>query len=104
MRAGQLNKVIRVEKPITITNKYGEEITEYTTEFITKAKVSFNSSNKELVNSETVFSEKLTFTIRSYNKVDSNMIIVYKSKKYRILSINNTSETETIIEGEQIND
>ncbi len=88
MRAGLLTEVISVEKPIIGSNEYGATPTQWET-FIgkTKANVTYTSGNRLIENNEIFFAYEVIFTVRIYHQINEQMRIIWKNKKYRILSI-----------------
>lgn len=88
MRAGLLRDVIQVEKPEVVQNDFGANHIEWVT-FIdrTRAQVTYSSGNRANENNEIIFAYEVIFTIRVYHQIDERMRIVWKNKKYRILSI-----------------
>ncbi|MCQ2978733.1 MAG: head-tail adaptor protein [Clostridia bacterium] len=104
MRAGLLNKIIKFKKPIIQKNEFGEEIETFEDFITTRARVVFKGENRELSNNELFYSSTLEFTIRSYHQVNENMIIECNFKDYRILSIDDTIQSQKTIIGELIND
>lgn len=107
MRAGLLNEVIKVEKQVVDRGDYGEsDYTEWET-FIekTKAQVTYGSGNRELINNEIFFSQDVTFTVRIYHQIKEDMRIIWKNKKYRILSLEENKPQQSLtIKTELINE
>ena len=98
MLAGLLNEVIKVENPIVVENEYGANHIEWNT-FIerTKAEVTYNNGNRLNQNNEIVFSYQVIFTVRVYHQITENMRIVWKNKKYRILSIEESKKKQKLV-------
>lgn len=106
MRAGLLNEVIKVEKPVTTTNEYGANYIQWET-FIgrTKAQVTYSSGNRLNENNEIIFAYEVVFTVRIYHQIDERMRIIWKNRKYRILSIEENRKLQSLtIKGELINE
>ena len=53
----------------------------------TKARITYGSGNRANENNEIVFAYEVIFTIRIYHQIREDMRIIWKGKKYRILSI-----------------
>lgn len=106
MRAGLLTEVIKVEKPVVLQNEYGatDEIWETFIEN-TKAQVNYSSGNRANENNEIVFNYEVIFIVRIYHQIDENMRIIWKNKKYRILSLEeNKAQQSLTIKTELINE
>jgi len=106
MRAGLLNEVIKVEKPASFTNEYGANYIQWET-FIsrTKAQVTYSSGNRLNENNEIIFAYEVVFTVRIYHQIDERMRIIWKNKKYRILSIEENKKLQSLtIKAELINE
>ena len=106
MRAGLLNEVIKVEQPVTTTNEYGANYIQWET-FIgrTKAQVTYSSGNRLNENNEIIFAYEVVFTVRIYHQIDERMRIIWKNRKYRILSIEENRKLQSLtIKGGLINE
>lgn len=106
MRAGLLTEVITVEEPIIITDDFGAEKEKWVT-FIkdTRAKVTYNSGNRANENGDIFYSYEVLFTVRIYHQINEYMRIIWKNRKYRILSIeHNKEQQQQIIKTELINE
>ena len=106
MRAGLLTEVISVEKPVTITNEFGANSIKWET-FIgkTKAQVTYSSGNRLNENNEIIFAYEVVFTVRIYHQINERMRIIWKNKKYRILSLEENRQLQTLtIKTELINE
>ena len=106
MKAGLLNEVIRIEKPVTDRNEYGADSKRWETWISkTKASVTFNSGNRINENNEIIHSYQVTFIIRVYHRINEDMRIIWKNKKYRILSLEENKQRQSItIRTELINE
>lgn len=106
MRAGLLRETIGIEKPTVVQNDFGANHIEWTT-FIkkTRAQVTYSNGNRVNENNEIVFSYEVIFTVRVYHQINENMRIIWKNKKYRILSIEESLEKQNLtIRTELINE
>lgn len=104
MRAGQLTEPITFRKAIITKNQFGAEETYWENHIITRGNVKSNTGNRVIENSEIINTYTVTFTIRSYHRIDECMRILYNRKLYRILSINEDRlRQSTTIIGELIN-
>ena len=106
MKAGLLNEVIRIEKPVTNRDEYGADSKIWETQVAkTKASVTFNSGNRVNENNEIIYAYQVTFTIRIYHQINEEMRIIWKNKKYRILSLEENKQRQNItIRTELINE
>lgn len=106
MRAGLLKDVISVEKPVTITDDFGANKIDWITSIKnTRAKVSYSNGNRANENNEITFAYEVIFTVRIYHQINERMRIIWKSKKYRILSIEENKEQQSLtIRTELINE
>lgn len=106
MRAGRLTEVISVEKPVQRQNEYGATALEWES-FIskTKAEVTYSNGNRRNENNEIIFAYEVVFTVRIYHQINERMRIIWKNKKYRILSIQENKELQSLtIKTELINE
>lgn len=106
MRAGLLKEVIKVEQPKVLTDDYGAEKTSWIP-FInkTRARVTYSTGNRANENNEVVFNYEVIFTMRIYHQIKEQMRIIWKNRKYRILSIEeNTEQQQLLIKTELINE
>lgn len=88
MIAGLLDNVVVFQKQIKETDPYGHEKLRYVDAFQTRANVKWNGGDRVISNDEIVYDNTLTFQVRSYCPIKSTMIILYKNKKYRIITVN----------------
>ena len=111
MEGGLLKDTIMFQRQYIALDEYGHEVITYKDAFPTRANVKWNNgdrivSNDEIVydptranvkwnngdrivsNDEIVYDNSLTFTVRKYTPAEDTMIILYKGKKYRIITIN----------------
>lgn len=106
MRAGLLKEVISVEKPTQWQNEYGATSIKWET-FIgkTRAEVTYSNGNRRNDNNEIIFAYEVIFTVRIYHQINERMRIIWKNKKYRILSIEENKELQSLtIKTELINE
>lgn len=105
MRAGLLKEIIVILTPIITKNKFGEQTQEWRQKTATKARVQHNSGARTNENGDVFYSMFLTMEVRYYVSVDEYDNIVWKGKKYRILSIiPDKDNNKKIISVELIND
>ena len=96
MIAGKLSKIITIEKLNIIKNNFGEVEAE---EWIDKlpnirSQVTYQNGNRVDENNELFFAYQITFTVRIYHDIEELDRVVYKNKKYRILSIEDNEELQ----------
>ena len=88
MIAGTLNENISIFRPSVGEGKYGPKKTVYVPYIRkTRARVNWNSGARTNENNEIFYGYNVTFSIRSYHKVDDYMRIKWNGKFYRILNI-----------------
>lgn len=105
MRAGLLRETIKIEMPVTVKDDFGSSYTNWEDVVTTRTKVDYNSGDRQTPNNEIFHSQTVTFTIRHYHSVNESMRVIYKGKKYRILSIcSDTLKQSTTIKTELINE
>lgn len=96
MQAGRLKHIISIEKLNIVKNNFGEVEAE---EWIDKlpdirAQVTYQNGNRVDENNELFFAYQITFTVRIYHDIEELDRVVYKNKKYRILSIEDNEELQ----------
>lgn len=106
MEGGLLNNVVVFQKQIKDTDDYGHEKIRYVDAFQTRANVKWNGGDRVISNEEIVYDNTLTFQVRSYCPIRDTMIILYKNKKYRIITVNKEDRLYDKIEiiAEEINE
>lgn len=105
LRAGLLNESIDILRATITKNAFGEDVETWTTNYTTRARVIQQSSSKQDENQETVVRFVREFQVRHYVPVDEFDIILWREKRYRIISLNNDRANMYItIEGELINE
>lgn len=87
MRAGLLREEITVEKLTSTKDSYGSMTELWETKLSTRAEVKYNAGNRAALNNEIIHTSNVTFTVRYYHSVDEADRILYKGKRYRILSV-----------------
>lgn len=88
MIAGQLNEIIRIETPWQDPNAYSSEgTTQWQLKCKTRAKVVDNGGSRTVSHDEVVFHMTITVTVRHYIKPTNFDRIVWKSRYYEILHI-----------------
>ena len=98
MRAGLLKEVISVEKPIIKADDYGAEKKLWINHISnTRANVNYSSGNRANENGEIVYTYEVIFTVRVYHQINEYMRIIWKNKKYRILSIEPNRELQQLV-------
>ncbi len=104
MRAGLLKDTIIFQNVTKTVDEYGGNSYSYEDVIVTKAQVNFNGGNREDSNDEIHYSYTIDFTIRGYHQINEDMIVLYKGKRYRIISIDDTIIEKKRIITELIND
>lgn len=105
MESGLLKDKITFQKMIVTVDQYGHEKISHVNAFQTRANVKWNGGERVISNEEIVYDNTLTFQIRRYCPVIETMIILYKNKKYRIITVNREDRLNDKIEiiAEEIN-
>lgn len=106
MVAGTLKEVISVEKQIAIRDEFGANKLVWVQEIPrTRAKVTYSNGNRVNENNEIIFAYEVIFTIRIYHHIEEQYRIIWKNKKYRILSLEpDKAKQQLIIRAELINE
>ena len=102
--AGQLKETIIFQNVTKTTDEYGGTTFSYEDAIRTKAKVTYKGGNRLDSNNEIHYYYSIEFTIRGYHQVNEDMVVLYKGKRYRILSIDYTIREQKKIITELIND
>ena len=87
MIAGNLNEIIKIEKPEIITDDYCANSLFWVMHKETRASVKIDNGNRVNENNEIVYAYSVTFSIRYYHEISEDMRIIWKNRKYRITSI-----------------
>lgn len=106
MRAGLLNKKIKILRPTIQRNEYNEEVETYNEIAATRARVIYNNGQRSLeVNSEVHYDYQLTFEVWKYVDIKENDYIEFLCKKYRVISIEISDEqNKKIIRVDEVNE
>jgi SPP1 family predicted phage head-tail adaptor len=106
MRAGLLNKIISVYKPVQTIGDYGDRSTSWEC-VVDKVRcaVKSNGQNLNTENGEIVYQYSLTFSLRYNSSISEYMRIYWEDRKYRITGIQRNPEYgELTINAELINE
>lgn len=104
MQAGQLNEIIKIYKPLTTVNEYGEQLQTWTEHTTTKANITYAGGNRNIENGDVFFGYTKIFKVWKYVDVTEKMQIEWQNKRYRITSIEEVRQyNEKIITAELIN-
>lgn len=95
MRSGLLKYVITFTKPISVDTDFSKN-DEYVDYITTRANVYHNRGNKIIEAREVFTSFTVTFEIRMFHKIESNMRIRHNGKTYSILDINPEPDKQRI--------
>lgn len=90
MRAGLLTETITFLTPTIIKNEFGASEATYTPTITTKARITYKSGSFVTENQEMIHDYVLEIIVRKYHQLSTNMLILYKNIKYRIISIDTT--------------
>ena len=104
-RAGLLTEIIKIQKPTVAVDGYGANDVKWNDYIETRANVTYQSGNRVNDNNEVTFAYQVSFTVRLYHDIDERMRIIYRNKKYRILSIELSKQIQKLtIRAELINE
>lgn len=105
-RAGLLTKPITILKPVSETNEFGELVQDYEFKYKTRARVLHDNGSRATENGEIFYPYQKTFNIRSYVPITEYDLIVFESKRYRVITIENRIEdnNDKLVITELIND
>ena len=105
MRAGLLNEIINVVTPIINENEYGEKIEDYQDKLTTRAYIRHINGSRNIENDEIVNNYTKEFITRIYHNITEGDLIIWDSKKYRIICIDkDKSKQQLTIKTEMINE
>lgn len=104
MIAGTLKEIVSFLAPTTIKDGFGSTNITYSKVCTTRASVRYSSGSREVSNNEILNSYNYIFTVRSYHNINEKMLIEWKGKQYRILSIDNTETSKLTITTELVNE
>jgi SPP1 family predicted phage head-tail adaptor len=96
MRAGVLNEVIVILRPVIVKDEFGAERVVYEDYKRARAQVKYNSGNRIAESHEIITSSNVTFTIRNQYDIDEKMRVCYDKNEYLILSINRERHRQSI--------
>lgn len=104
-RAGLLTECIKIQKPTVAVDGYGANDVKWIDYIFTRANVTYQNGNRVNDTNEITFAYQVSFTVRLYHDIDERMRIIYKDKKYRILSIEESKQIQKLtIRAELINE
>lgn len=105
MRAGTLTEIIEIYEPEIISNEYGEQTTEYTLKYTTRARLLHRGGSRSFVNDELVYPYSKEFIVRIYVPVSDLDRIKWNDQFYTILDITPDKQLQQItIRCELVND
>lgn len=97
MQASLLREPIAVYVPCMSRNEYGEQVQSYEFLFSTRAQVVHAYGSKTEENSEIYTAYRKRFIVRIYHKLNEKMHIRYRGQYYRITSIEENPQSQSII-------
>jgi SPP1 family predicted phage head-tail adaptor len=92
MRAGEMDKRINIQYPAKSKNSFNEDIVTYTTLSTIWASVEPVTGNERFLQQEKISETTVRFRIRYRSDITTDKQILYKNKKYDILSIINRDD------------
>lgn len=97
MQSSLLREPIAIYVPCLSRNEYGEQVQSYDYLYSTRAQVvhSYGSRNQE--NNEVVTNYRKRFIVRHYHKMNEKMHIRYRGKYYRVLTIEENPQNQSVI-------
>lgn len=105
MRAGLLTESITIKRATIVKNNFGEETEVWNDVYNTRARVVQTNSSKVTENNEIIMTYTKEFLMRYYVPIQEYDVIIWRNKKYRVMSIDkNKSEVNIKAIGELIND
>lgn len=93
MRSGAYTTPIEILRKNIVTTDYGTDKLTWETVWKTRADVKWLSGTRTEENREIFYSEQVKFTVRYYIDVQLEDRIMCKGKQYRILSIQDETDT-----------
>lgn len=87
IRAGLLNKLIKIYKPQVVINEYGEQDEGFVYYRTIRAREIYNSGNRQNENGDITYNYQRTFEVRHYQNITDRDRIEYNGKMYMILSV-----------------
>lgn len=97
MQASLLREIIDIYVPELSSNEYGEQVQKYERLYTTRAYVRHSYGNRAEENDEIFTNYRKTFTIRKYHNLNEKMYVRYQRRFYRILSIEEVPDNQSII-------
>ena len=88
IESGTLNDRIRFLSPVTIRNKYGEQLTSWELSYSCWAKVTYNKGVRAITAGEVWLPNTVSVLVRYTNKRHDRQRIVWNDSTYRIESFN----------------
>lgn len=103
MRAGLLKECIVFQQLEIVKDEYGATEQIYNDLINTRARVEYSGGSRTNTNNEIYNEYSLTFTVRGYHQIKEDMLIKWRDKLYRILSIDDTIKEMKVIQAELLN-
>ena len=97
MRAGLLNGVIVIRRPVIAKDGYGSERVAYEDCMRVRAHVMYSWGNRVTESHEILHSCRVIFTVRCQYDVNEKMRIAYNGTEYMILSVNRDRAGQRIV-------
>lgn len=87
MRAGLLNKMIQVKRPVVTTNTLGEQVMTYVDLYTTRARLVRHSRNRANVEDNMTMTNTITIQVRIYHDIKQNDIVIFDGVTYNVTSV-----------------
>ena len=87
MRAGLLNKMIQVKRPVVTTNTLGEQVMTYVDLYTTRARLVRHSRNRTNVEDNMTMTNTITIQVRIYHDIKQNDIVIFDGVTYNVTSV-----------------
>lgn len=87
MRAGLLNKMIQVKRPVVTTNTLGEQVMTYVDLYTTRARLVRHSRNRANVEDNMTMTNTITIQVRIYHDIKQNDIVIFDGVMYNVTSV-----------------
>lgn len=87
MRAGLLNKMIHVKRPVVTTNTLGEQVMTYVDLYTTRARLVRHSRNRANVEDNMTMTNTITIQVRIYHDIKQNDIVIFDGVMYNVTSV-----------------
>lgn len=105
MRAGLLDTIILIHRPVVKTSESGQRIKDYVFHYKTRARKVQYKGSRDIENKEILWNYPLMLEIYRYVDVNEQDLIYIDEKKYRILSIqDDRKQNKKIINCELVNE